>query len=354
MMPFKFKNVCIESYATNLPNKKITSAEMEESLAPLYERLKIPLGTFEKLTGVSSRYFWEDSVLPSQVSTVAAHKALEHITFPKENLQAVFSCSITRDYFEPATACLVHSNLGLREDSIALDISNACLGFMSGLQMMGTLIESGAIKAGVVVSGECMQRPMAACQRHLRNDENISRDDLIKFLPTLTLGAGSVAYVLAHSSIASPTAHKILGGVTNSATQYHDLCVGNGDYVLTQGTEFNPLMTTESTKLIQAAAELGGRSWQQASEVLGWDADDIDHIFCHQVGKQVNEAFYKTMALDMQKEYTIYKTYGNLASAAVPTALILGAQEKNIQPKEKVLLTGFGSGLNSLFMGIEW
>ena len=60
------------------------------------------------------------------------------------------------------------------------------------------------------------------------------------------------------------------------------------------------------------------------------------------------------MGLDIAKEYTIYKKYGNLISASLPMAIALGVQEKNIQKGEKILLTAFGSGLNSLFMGIEW
>ncbi|MFM1849010.1 MAG: hypothetical protein RL417_2484, partial [Pseudomonadota bacterium] len=58
MVPFHFEHVCIESYALNLPTRKIPSAELEERLAPVYERLQIPFGTLEKISGVSSRYFW--------------------------------------------------------------------------------------------------------------------------------------------------------------------------------------------------------------------------------------------------------------------------------------------------------
>jgi hypothetical protein len=44
----------------------------------------------------------------------------------------------------------------------------------------------------------------------------------------------------------------------------------------------------------------------------------------------------------------------HLRRAAVPTALAIGAEEKDMKPGDKVVLTGFGSGLNALFLGIEW
>jgi 3-oxoacyl-[acyl-carrier-protein] synthase III len=72
------------------------------------------------------------------------------------------------------------------------------------------------------------------------------------------------------------------------------------------------------------------------------------------VGRQVNEAFYKEIGLDYRKEFTIYKQYGNLVSSALPTAFFKGIKEKPVAVGEKVLLLGFGSGLNSIFTGIEW
>ncbi|MCB0338594.1 MAG: 3-oxoacyl-ACP synthase III [Bdellovibrionales bacterium] len=353
MISFRFKNVRIESFAVNLPSQRVTSEEIEKRLEPLYKKLKIPFGTLEKLTNIRARHFWGPDVLPSQVSTVAAHKALETLSFAKDDIRAVFSCSITRDYFEPSSACIVHHDLGLAEDSLVLDITNACLGFMNGLTVMSNLIESGIVRAGLVVSGETITRPFENCVDYILAQENLTRDELIQLLPTLTLGSGAVAYVLCHSSL-SDRGPKVLGGVTKSDSANHDLCNGNGDFCISQMHDFNPIMRTESQKLISAAATLGGRTWKQASEVLGWSADDIDHIFCHQVGKQVNEAFYNEVGVDYTKEFTIYQEYGNLASAALPTALVLGSEQKEMKRGDKVLMLGYGSGINSNFLGLEW
>jgi 3-oxoacyl-[acyl-carrier-protein] synthase-3 len=352
-LQFKFDNVRIDSFATNMPTKAVSSSEIEERLAPVFKRLKIPFGTFEKLTGIKTRCHWDEAVPPSQVATVAAAKALGKSSLKPDQIQALFNCSITRDYFEPATSCIVHHELGLPECAVVFDISNACLGFMNGIVMMSNLIESGIIGAGILVSGETIVRPTEHCIKHILSQENLTRDELIKLLPTLTLGSGSVAYVLAHKSLTTST-HKILGGVTRSATKHHELCNGNGDFCHFHEGDFDPIMTTESSKLIGAAAKLGRKAWPQLAELVGWNKDDVDHIFCHQVGKQVNDAFYKEMGLDFRKEFTIYERYGNLASAAVPTALAIGAEEKDMKPGDKVVLTGFGSGLNALFLGIEW
>jgi 3-oxoacyl-[acyl-carrier-protein] synthase-3 len=225
---------------------------------------------------------------------------------------------------------------------------------MDGIFFLSNLIESGMVKAGVVVSAEHTRIILESTFKNLlTGDKEFSREQLLRILPTFTIGSGAVAYVLCHESI-SKTKHRILGGATRSATQHSDLCCGNVDYHLVDGAEMGPIMETESSKLITAAAVLGSRTWADASEVLGWSKDDVDHVYCHQVGRQVNEAFYNTLGLDYSKEFTIYQNRGNLVSAALPTAFAIGVEQKGTKKGDTIVMTGFGSGLNALFLGIEW
>ena len=355
MTAFRFKHVCIEAMAVNLPPTEITSAQIEDRLAPLYERLQIPFGTLERLSGIGCRRVWSKETMPSQVATEAAKMAISKIGFSKDEITAVFNCSVTRDYFEPATAALIHRNLGLAEQSIAMDISNACIGFSNGLLTLASLIESGVVKAGLVTSGETIAPILDSTIATLLKDTSIKRDQLLRVLPSFTIGSGAVAYVLCHESIATQK-HHIMGAVGRSATQFNDLCSGDADYQMADAERPTamPLMYTDSAKLMAAAAKLGGRMFQEFTATFGWTREDVNHIFCHQVGRQVNEGFYKEMGLDIEKEFTIYKKYGNMVSVALPSALAIGSEEKGIKAGEKVLLTAFGSGLNSFFIGIVW
>ena len=353
MVAFRYKHVCLESWAITVPPVTLTSDEIEDRIANVYEDLGLPFGTLERLTGIRSRQLWDLSERPSELGTTVAREAIQRSGIAPQDIRGLLSCSVTRDYFEPATGCLIHRNLGLSEDGIALDVSNACLGFMDGIFFLSNLIESGLVKAGVVVSAEHTRCMIDNTFTNVLEGRQLSREKLLKLLPTFTIGSGAVAYVLCHESI-SKTKHKLVGGATRSATQHSDLCTGNVDYHLVDSPPLGPVMETESSKLIAAAALLGQRTWSDASETIGWSKDDVDHIFCHQVGRQVNEAFYSTLGLDHTKEFTIYQTRGNLVSAALPTAFAIGIDEKGIKQSEKILLTGFGSGLNSLFLGVEW
>lgn len=353
MFSTRFKNVCIESYALHMPSMQVTSAEIEDRLAPLYERLKVPFGTLEKLSGVVSRGCFSHEETPSVIATEACKKAIDGIGFDVEKIATLFSCSVTRDYFEPATALLVHRNLGMPETSMALDITNACIGFSNGMIMLANLIESGVVQAGLVVSGENLAKIMDTTFDLLSKEDDIDRKKFLELMPTFTLGSGAVAAVLCHKNIATK-GHRYIGSTARSASEHNELCMGNGDFCFNQLTGLNPLMTTDSQKLIASAAKLGNRTWQDAKELLEWSEDDIDTIVCHQVGKQVNSVFYDTMGLPMEKEYTVYQQYGNLVSAALPSALFTAAEEGHFSEGDKILLTAFGSGLNCAFSGIVW
>jgi len=353
MLSFSYNHVCIESYALNLPEKVLKSEEIENNFSDLYQKLGVPFGTLERLSGIKERRVFADDETPSAVATKAGQMAIDKIGFDRSNLQALFNCSVTRDYFEPATAVIVHDALGFSEDSIAMDITNACIGFSHGMVMLANMIENGTVKAGLVVTGENISRITNATYNLIRNKKDLERAEFIQLMATFTLGSGAAAVVLAHDSIAT-SGHRLMACASRAASVHNKLCMGNGDFCFNQLVGLNPIMHTESRPLMANAAKLGGRTWADLSETLKWNADDVDNIFCHQVGKVVNRAFYETMGLPIEKEYTVYPRLGNMISVAMPAALFSAAEEGYIKAGTKNVLTAFGSGLNALFTGIIW
>jgi acyl-CoA:acyl-CoA alkyltransferase len=352
-----FDKVHIEGMGAFYPEYELTSAEVEDRIAPLYQRLGIPLGTLERLSGIRARRMWDPTVMPSTAGAEAVRKALENAGIDKNQIGALISCSVCRDVFEPSTACLMHGKLDMPADTLTFDITNACIGFSNGLMVVGNLIQSGFIKYGVVVSAENPAIILDGNFKHItRGLESFTRENLLKVLPTFTLGGGAVAYVLTHKSVAKSRV-RYLGAVSGVGSEHASLCGGNGDFCLdpslTDADSF-PLMETESGKLIEAAAVLGGTVWPQISEMLGWSREDIDHVVCHQVGRQVNADFYAKMGLPFEKDFAIYRDYGNMVSAALPSALMMAVESRGFKANERVITTAFGSGLNAVFSGFEW
>ncbi len=66
-----YSRVCLHTFAYELPPQVVTSADIEERLAPLYERLKLPAGRLELMSGIRERRLWNPGTTPSQGAALA-------------------------------------------------------------------------------------------------------------------------------------------------------------------------------------------------------------------------------------------------------------------------------------------
>ena len=126
----KFENTCIEALAVALPDEIWTSAEIETRLAPLYERLKLPAGRLELMTGIRERRMWPAGTRPSDASAAAGKAVLAKSTLRAEQIELFIHAAVSRDMLEPATASFAHRKIGLPASAQIFDVSNACLGFL--------------------------------------------------------------------------------------------------------------------------------------------------------------------------------------------------------------------------------
>ena len=108
-----FTQVAIESMAYALPEAVWTSADVETRLAPLYERLGLPKGRLELMTGIKERRFWPVDFRASQASALAGEAVLAQTRFEPQELDLLVHAAVCRDRLEPATASYVHHSLGL-------------------------------------------------------------------------------------------------------------------------------------------------------------------------------------------------------------------------------------------------
>jgi hypothetical protein len=58
-----YRRVCIESFGYTLPDEVVSTADLERRLGPLYERLRLPEGRLELMTGIRERGFFKRVLL---------------------------------------------------------------------------------------------------------------------------------------------------------------------------------------------------------------------------------------------------------------------------------------------------
>src|SRR5438105_12412009 len=117
-----FRQVYLESFGYTLPDEIVTTAQLEQRLAPLYERLRLPEGRLELMTGIRERRFFPPGTRPSTVSIESARRAIETSGIDPRYFGALIHGSVCRDFLEPATACRVHHGLNQPGDATIYDI----------------------------------------------------------------------------------------------------------------------------------------------------------------------------------------------------------------------------------------
>ena len=348
----RYSHVCLESWGYVLPEEILTSKTIEEELAPVCKKLKLPTGFLEIFTGIGERRVWKEKTLASEKSIESAKKALSKEKLKPQDLDCLIHVSVSRDCLEPSTASIVHAGLGLPTHALNFDLSNACLGFINGLFVLGNMIELGHIKRGILVGTEISYPMIRKTIDTLLKNPDLSMAEGTQYLPSLTLGSGSAAIILAHDSVAH-NKHKLLGGLGQAATQFNNLCRAVPDTGLLHPAD-DLTMTTEAQKLMHEGIQLAKRSWPDFQKLIGWKKEEIQHFFGHQVGRMPREEVIKALGLTDDKDYSTFPFLGNMGSVSLPITFQMGIEKRNIQSGDKIALMGFGSGINCLFAGVTW
>jgi 3-oxoacyl-[acyl-carrier-protein] synthase-3 len=336
------RGVFIEAVAHELAPHSITSLEIESQIRETLERLSIPLGNLERLTGIRTRGFWDPGTQPSEVASSAGRSVIEKAGIDPARIGCVISTSVSKDYIEPAVACLVHRNLGLAPNCRSFDISNACLGFLDAIDVLGLMLEAGDIDYGLIVDGESAREPVEATLRRLSSPDT-SLQDFMENFATLTIGSGAAAILLTSGERAT-TSHRVNGSFSLSRTEHAELCVA-------QRFEGK----TDASAMLRAGVELAVEAWKLTSSELGrWSDEAIDLYLPHQVSVGHTRAIIGALGLSPEKVFMNVESLGNVGPASVVIALGMALDQERLRAGDHAALLGIGSGLTCTGLSISW
>ncbi|MGX6397522.1 3-oxoacyl-ACP synthase III [Rothia kristinae] len=318
----------------------LPSSWFDDQLADTYRRLRMPRGLLERLAGIRERRGWAGGSSFDDGAARAGRAALEQAGVAPEQIGLLINGSVTRDNFEPAVAVGIHHALGLPRHALNFDMTNACLGFVNGITVASSMIDAGAIDYALIVCGEDPS-PWHETALRMLNRPDSTRDEVLTQFATLTLGSGAAAAVIGRAD-RHPEGHRILGSVSRAGTEHKDLCIG-GD--AGQG------MATDATGLLTHGLKLVTDAWEEAHRE-GWDWTDMDAYVTHQISTSHTNAIVDAVGIDRERIPLTFPYWGNVAAAALPMTLAL--QAETLEPGQRVLCMGVGSGLNTGLMEIAW
>jgi 3-oxoacyl-[acyl-carrier-protein] synthase III len=334
----RFSNTAVLAVQTADAPRVVSSDALDEALADTYRRVNLRPGLLERLAGIRERRWWAEGISFVEGASMAGAKAISESGVDPAGIGVMINTSVSRRYLEPSTAVAVHHALGLPRSCRNFDVTNACLGFVNGMELAAAMIDSGFVEHALIVNGEDSQPVQERTIERLNSPDTVSRDVLSQFA-TLTLGSGAVAMVLGRAD-AHPEGHRLVGSASRAGTEHHELCTGDNDG-----------MHTDLKGLLDAGLDLSSHLWAAAEEDFDW-AHGMDRYVIHQVSKVHTEALCGRFGIDAALVPTTFPTRGNLGPASVP--FTLAGEQDSLVGGDRVLLMGIGSGLNASCLEIAW
>jgi 3-oxoacyl-[acyl-carrier-protein] synthase III len=218
----------IESLGVYIPKQSLST---EEVLRGCTNRPDIDL---EGLTGIKNRPIVAEGEYSIDLAIKAATKCFEISRYEPKDLDLIISTNISRYAgpnfrfpAEPSTSAKLAAHFNASKATF-FDVSNACAGMMTGVQIMDSYIKAGLIKRGMVVSGEYITHLMRNAQKEIGQG-------LDPQLASLTVGDSGAAIILEATDDPRFGFHYI---DLFTAAEFCDLCIGttsskeHGGYVM--------------------------------------------------------------------------------------------------------------------------
>ena len=316
-----------------VPTTKLTNEQLTQEF-PDWDVDKI----FRK-TGIAQRAITQENECASDLGVSAALELFDAGVCSPDDIEFLLFCTQSPDYPLPTTACMMQHRLGLPETCGALDFNLGCSGFVYGLALAKSLIETRLVENVLLITAETYSKylhPEDRSARTIFGDGAAAtlvagvdaEKDLIGPFVFGTDGSGARNLIVAGGGMRQPLSEEIenLPQVSRNVPRSPHNLYMNGPEI------FNFTLNTVpvAVKSLLTKCEL--------------KLDEIDYFVFHQASSFILERLRSKIAIPKDKFFNDIEMYGNTVSASLPIALEIARENGQILNGERVMVVGFGVG----------
>lgn len=335
------KNSRITGVGHYVPERVVTNQDLEKLMDTDNEWIVERTGIKER------RYFDYKKDTCANMAANATKMALERAKVDVLDIDLIVFATITPDYMFPGSGVLMQRELGLDKKAIpAIDIRNACSGFVYGLSIADQFIKTGMYKTIVVIGSEIQSSALEYSneQRHV----------------SIIFGDGAGAAILQATD--EPGRGILSTHMHSDGTFAEELYVKDPGSSrkkserltaeLLEGSTINPHMN--GNLVFKHAVVRFMEVINEALAANGKTKEDIDLLVPHQANLRISNFIQKKLQLDEAKVYNNIQRYGNTTGASIPIALSEAWAEGKIKENDLICLSAFGSGFTWASALINW
>lgn len=296
-------------------------------------------------TGIQERRFIDPTKdTLASMAAKAARIAAERAGIDIGDIDFIVFATITPDYFFPGSGVLLQRELGL-EGIGALDIRNACSGFIYALSIGEQYIKTGTYKNILVIGGEIQSTALDLTTR--------GRNTAVIF------GDGVGAAILQPSDDDSGVLSTHLHADGRYAEELYVKDPGSSRPHEERQPE--QILDTSTYKVHMNGSAVFKHAVVRFSEVINealdannYNKEDIDLLIPHQANLRISQFLQQKLQLPDDKIFNNIMKYGNTTAGSIPIAMSEAWEQGRIKENDLVCLAAFGSGFTWASALIKW
>ncbi|MCX6126870.1 MAG: ketoacyl-ACP synthase III [Proteobacteria bacterium] len=320
-----------------LPSRVVTNDELKAA-NPQWNMAQI-----SAKTGVVSRRLAGETEFASDLAFHAILKLIDQTGIAKNDIDGLLFCTQSPDYIMPPNSTILHSRLGLRKQCLAFDFTLACSGFVYGLAIAKSLLESLNLENIVLVTADTYSKYIhprdraastlfgdgAAATLVGRYQGGTSTSQVLDFLLE-TDGAGGPCFAIKAGGLRFPK--------TSETSVIRRDVTGNewtDDKIKMDGRGVLDFAKREIPGAVERILSRNDLS-----------LNNIDMILFHQASAYALETLTQQMKIPPEKTFSNISHVGNTVSASLAILLRDAELAGKVHRNDLVLLVGFGVGFS--------
>lgn len=242
----------------------------------------------------------------------------------------------------PCNASLILERISGNAYNIpTMDINTSCTSFVTALDVMASMIDTGRYHTVLLVSGDTAS---AALNPNQKESYELFSDAATAFIIT-GCEEGEESGVLYAKQMTWPA------GV-------HDTEIRGGGALLTafhynEDTKEDYYFDMKGKKVLGLSAKILPEYGEQCARESGIPFEELDHIFPHQASKALR-LIMPRMGFKPGSYVDKVSQYGNMISAAIPYIFCEAIENGEVHRGEKVLLVGTAAGLTVNYLVLQY
>ena len=296
-----------------LPALKINNTELEK-------KFNVEEGYILKRTGINIRYYKKDEYI-CKMALKASKVAIEKAKIVANCIDLIIAATTSTNVLMPGISYYIQKELKI-ETCMCLDILAGCAGYINALDIAKLYIDSKKINTALIIGVDVLSE--------CTNENDINTKIILSDGAGATIVKRIEEFKLYSSNIQSDGK--------------------NGD-ILTY--KINEKIKMDGKAIYKYAVTETVNNIEELLKRNSIKLEDVKYIIPHQSNIKIIKSIATKLNVSMDKVYTNINKIGNTFCASIPIALTQMYEDNLLKDGDKVILIGYGGGLNTASILLE-